>query len=405
MTLLVIAAQFALIALWIRIGLHTRSLRDLPEALELGLPARQSWPRLSILIPALNEGRTIGPAIKTLLAVDYPDLEIVCVNDRSTDDTGEVIAKVAATDSRVKAIQVTSLPQGWIGKVHALDKALQEATGEFILCTDADIHFSKDALKRAVQLMEVRRLDHLALTPEIKPAGFLFDIALVQALWTLFRDIDPARMGRDDCRAPMGVGAFNLVRGSLIRQIQPFKKLRMEVIDDIGLAILCHQAGGRGALMNSGPAVSLEYYASFRDMVRGMEKNAFAVVQYSVIRALGGAVAVGLMLILAFGVPLWRGDWTIGLAAGVYVFLVIWQFLCLRHLGTRLIHVLGMPVGLVLALWIGINSMLKTIGRGGIEWRGTTYPLDELRRLQVTRFPVARRKPGKMRSWDEQRPT
>jgi hypothetical protein len=133
-------------------------------------------------------------------------------------------------------------------------------------------------------------------------------------------------------------------------------------------------------------------------MVRGMEKNAFAVMRYSVVRAAGGALVAGLVLFFAFGLPLLHDGWTLFSAGALYVFLVVWQYLCLRHLGSKLIHVLALPVGLILAAWIGINSMLKTIRRGGIQWRGTTYPLDELRRLQITRFPIPRRNPVSQRS-------
>jgi hypothetical protein len=385
---LIIAAQLAILVIWIRAGLHTRALKSLPGAEQLALSGRGTWPRLSILIPALNEGKTIGPALRSLLAVDYPDLEVVCVNDRSTDDTGAVLAAVAAGDPRVKAINVTELPHGWLGKVHALDRALEFATGDFILCTDADIHFSRDALKRAVQMMEHRDLDHLALTPDIKPAGLVFDVALVQAMWTLFFDIDPAKMGTDNCRAPMGVGAFNLVRGEFMRNIQPFKRLRMEVIDDIGLAIMCHQAGGRGALMSSGPSVSLEYYDSFMSLLRGMEKNAFAILHYSVLRALGGASLASLLPVFAFGLPICSEAWTRVTACALFVFAILWQYVSMRNLGVRLRHVALMPLGLVLAALIGFNSMLQTMRRGGVVWRGTFYPLAELRRMQVTRFPV-----------------
>jgi len=376
---------------WLRTAIHASALQVLPCAKSLAIRHRKKWPRLSILVPALNEGKTIRAALTTLLAVDYPDLEIICVNDRSSDDTGAVIAQLAAQDMRIKAIDVSELPNGWLGKVHALDQALNAATGEFVLCTDADVHFSQDALKRAVMMMEHRHIDHLSLLPEITSAGFLFDTALAQAGWVLFYFINPASIGTDSCRAPMGVGAFNLVRGDLMRRIQPFKTLRMEVIDDIGLAIVCHQASGKGALMGGGPAISLEYYAGYGEMLKGLEKNAFALSRYSLVRASAENMFVIAAPLLAFVWPFFRSDWTIASGVAVYLISCLLEFRSLQNHGVNPALIPAFPMGMMLCGIAGVRSMVQTLRRGGINWRGTTYPLDELRRMQITKLPIPKR--------------
>ena len=390
-SLVIILTQATIVGIWARTARHVAQLKLLPTARDLLTGQRKNWPRLSILVPALNEGRTIRAALETILRIDYPEVEIICVNDRSTDDTGSVIDELAARDARVKAIHITELPAGWLGKTHALDTALARASGDFILFTDADVHFEPDALKRVVALMEHRRLDHLSLMPHIEPAGFLFDSALLQAGWVLFFFIDPATMGTDDCRAPMGVGAFNMVRGDLARRLQPFKRLRMEVIDDIGLAILAHQGGGKSAIYASGSAVSLEYYADYGAMVRGLEKNAFALSQFSVARATRDNLFVILAPLVAFAWPFFRGDLTMVSAAFTYAAACFLQY---RSLGTYSVNpwmIPTFPLGMILCGYAGFRSMIQTLRRGGIDWRGTFYPLDELRRMQVTKLPIARR--------------
>jgi glycosyltransferase involved in cell wall biosynthesis len=384
--------QAVLVGVWVWTGRHAGRLDLLPPAGELGTGARQAWPRLSILIPALNEGATIRAALETLLKVDYPDLEVICINDRSTDHTGAVIDEMASRDARIQAIHVKELPAGWLGKTHALDLALARATGEFVLCTDADVHFEADALKRAVAVMEHRGLDHLTLFPWIEPAGFLFNTAIIQAGWVLFSFLDPSKVGTDDCRAPMGVGAFNLLRGEVARRLQPFKRLRMEVIDDIGLAVIAHQSGAKGGVFASGPAVSLEYYAGYGAMLKGLEKNAFALSRYSVGRALAENLFVIVAPLIAVVVPAFRDDWTV--ASGIVTYLTA-CFLQFRTLGPA--HnvnpwlILFFPVGMILCGIAGLRSMAQTLRRGGITWRGTFYPLDELRRMQVTKLPVPKR--------------
>lgn len=390
-TAAIVFAQLVILGVWLRSAIHASKLQVLPCAKSLAISHRKKWPRLSILVPALNEGRTIRAALTTLLEVDYPDLEIICVNDRSTDDTGSVIAQLAAQDKRIKAINVSELPNGWLGKVHALDQALNAATGEFVLCTDADVHFSQDALKRAVMMMEHRQIDHLSLLPEIASAGFLFDTALAQAGWVLFYFINPASIGTDSCRAPMGVGAFNLIRADLMRRIQPFKTLRMEVIDDIGLAIVCHQAGGKGALMGAGPAVSLQYYAGYGEMLKGLEKNAFALSRYSLVRASAENMFVIAAPLLAFVWPFFRSDWTIASAVAVYLISCLLQFRSLQNHGVNPTVMPAFPLGMMLCGIAGMRSMVQTLRRGGINWRGTTYPLDELRRMQITKLPIPKR--------------
>src|SRR5262249_1899466 len=157
---------------WIAIGLVSlhaavrfRTLRDLDG------PEPKRWPRLTVVIAACDEARTIGPALATLLVSDYPDLEIVVVNDRSTDDTGAIIDDVARRRPRVRAVHVRELPDGWLGKVHALHSGVAAATGEWLLFTDADVHFAPDTLRNAIAHVEAHGIDHLAAAPNVITPG------------------------------------------------------------------------------------------------------------------------------------------------------------------------------------------------------------------------------------------
>src|SRR6185503_735296 len=140
-----------LCALWVVLFAYLFwALRRIPELARQNLSLPLRWPKLTVVIPACNEAEHIESAAKTLIAQDYPDLEIILLNDRSTDTTAAIIDRLARDDNRVKAIHIETLPAGWLGKVHALDQGVARAQGEWILCTDADVHFAPGILRQAV---------------------------------------------------------------------------------------------------------------------------------------------------------------------------------------------------------------------------------------------------------------
>ncbi len=140
----------------------------------MGHPAsRSAMPRVSIIVPARNEAEHIEAALVSLLQLDYPDYEVIAVDDRSDDATGAIMERVTsewrergeASHHRLKVLHVSELPRGWLGKVHAMWKAAQQATGEWLLFTDADVVFRPDALRRAMTYGERERADHVVLFP------------------------------------------------------------------------------------------------------------------------------------------------------------------------------------------------------------------------------------------------
>lgn len=142
----------------------------------------QDWPKLSIIIAACNEEETISAALQTLLGQDYPNLEIVIVNDRSTDKTGQIIQEWAQKDPRIIDIHLDHLPEGWLGKVHALHRATEKATGEWLLYTDADVHFHLDVLRKVICLVEQEQIDHLGLIPKITSNSLFAEFCISAAL-------------------------------------------------------------------------------------------------------------------------------------------------------------------------------------------------------------------------------
>lgn len=351
-------------------------------------PEPAQWPSLTVLVPACNEAATLEPAMRSLLAQDYPGLSVVLVDDRSSDGTGAIVDRIAAADARVTAIHVTVLPEGWLGKVHALARARERATGDWLLSTDADVHFAPGALRRAMALALTEGAGHVAILPDVPVSGFWLRTAIAAFSQSFFLVFDHRRMGVPRSGVMMGVGAFNLVRAADLDASRGFEHLRLEVIDDVGLAQMLNRNGVKGVVAGGAGQVSVAWYPTLGAMVRGLEKGAFAALGFSLLRlalliavsvaVAGGVIAAPIALPGRGGAAAAVVAWLIYVAGGAAAF---------RKLGVPRWHALTAPLGSAVNMLICVRSAWMTRRRGGIDWRGTFYPLGALRAGQQIAFP------------------
>ena len=321
-------------------------------------------------------------ALASLLAQDYPKLEIVLVDDRSSDGTGAIIDAIAASDRRVSAIHVRELPAGWLGKVHALQRGLERAHGELVLFTDADIQFAPGVLRRAVAWMEAQHLDHLAVLAEVRLPSFWVGVCLCSALRGILALARPWEAMDPRSAKAIGTGAFNLVRRAAFERTPGFEWLRLEVADDIGLGLMMKRSGGRPGLVLGRGQVFHEAYPTLADAVRGLEKNGFAqAARFSPWRGLAMAVlaVVGSLGVFAaflpVGVP-WL--WAVG-ASGLLAFGVA-SIIIARAFRAPLAYVLpSLPLGDFVMAYVVARATVLGVRRGGLVWRGTLYPTELLR--------------------------
>ena len=348
-------------------------LSRLPDALPAGPP------RVSVVVAALNEEATVEPAMRSLLALDYPGLEVVAVDDRSTDGTGAILDRLAAQDPRLRVLHVAQLPASWLGKNHALHAGAAIATGELLLFTDADVVFERRALRQAAGWFVAHQLDHLTLVPEFRGRGSLVGAMVCGAGIFLLLRHPPWRLRRSP-RLYFGAGAFNMVRASAYRAWGGHAPLKLEVLDDLMLGRLVKQRGLRqDALMGKG-AVAVEWYPDAPAMVKGVEKNGFANLDYSVTRM---AVSTAAMLaarywpyaglFLTTGRAWWFNAGTIAADLALHA-------LVLRSTGFRARSLAWWPLNCAVMAYAMWRSAFATLRRGGVAWRGTLYPLGELRR-------------------------
>lgn len=365
-----------------------RTLRPLPPIADRAGPdAPADGPRLSVVIPACNEGDTLGAALATLLAQDYPALEVVVVNDRSQDDTRAVLEAAAAEDPRVRPVHIDALPERWLGKVHALHQGAQRARGDFILFTDADVHFAPGALRRAVTAAESESLDFLAVLPAMPTEGFLHTATVAAFGAAFLLQLRASRV--ESGQSHVGVGAFNLVRRSVFERSEGFPFLRMEVADDVGLALVMRRQGARASIRSGIDLISVRWYENLPAMIRGLEKNLYGVFAHYHQGIFWSRYAASLlMLSLPFVGLLWPGLSGIGRAYfAIAIGAQMWGYRKLgRYAGLR-----PLPAAMgVLGGWVIMYTLLRGWWayqrRGGICWRGTFYPHAWLRAGQRVRM-------------------
>ena len=227
-----------------------RVVRTVPRLASLTPRDDGRWPRVSHIVPACNEADQLGTAVRSRLEEGYPDAEFLLVNDRSTDDTGVLCDRFAATDARVRVLHIDDLPPHWLGKVHALHRGTRLATGDWLLFSDADVHLRPGTLRRAITYCEQHGLDHLAVFPDIWRGTRMLDITLAMFLRLSCLAIRPRALADPRSRAAIGCGAFNLVRRSAFARTPGFEGLRLDVVDDVALGQMLKQHGARSGVMN-----------------------------------------------------------------------------------------------------------------------------------------------------------
>jgi glycosyltransferase involved in cell wall biosynthesis len=336
--------------------------------------------RVSVVLAARDEGARVEGTIRRILAQQHVELEIIPVDDRSRDCTSQILKSLSAEDSRVRPKRVDTLPEDWLGKSHACHLGASSATGEWLLFMDADCWLKPDTLARALVVAEREKVQHITLTPGVTPATIPAEAWHIAFLITVADWI--ARVNRDHPKGYLGVGAFNLVRTETYRAFGGHETLRLTVVDDVKLGKLVRRSGGRTRAFIGGDDVECHWGVTVREMIKIMEKNYFAAVDYRT--SVGLFVGIVVMLFWCVAIV---GSFTgrfLGVAAGAALFSsAIPAVIISRRLGWRIWGALFAPFVLAALFYAVLNSTIITLKQGGIRWRDTFYPLEKLRKGNV----------------------
>jgi len=360
-------------------------VRPLPE---IEKNREGSWPKVTLIVPASNEAVKIGAATLSKLESDYQNLEVILVDDRSSDGTGTIIDQYGKLDPRVKTVHIRELPGGWLGKPHALHQGVKHASGEIFLFTDADVHFSKDVISRAVSFMEDKGLDHLGMVPRFWTDDFLLNVVLLMFVRGFVVIAGYWGLDLPWLKSMTGVGAFNMVRRKAFEKTKGFEWLKMDIADDVALARMVRDAGGKSWVAAGDYDLDVEWYGSIGEFARGIERPIFSSLgNFSLWETWVKTSLVLISDFFMFVVPFLVGTlWM----QWVCVFLIVAGISGALRLiwwgrGNYLLA-LFWPVGTLIFAAIWFRAGWVGWRRGGVEWRGTVYPskvLKKGRRIRI----------------------
>ena len=341
-------------------------------------------PAVSVIMPAKDEEAHVEQSARSVLASDYPKIELLLVNDRCQDRTPEIMERLAAEDSRIKVISISGLPDGWTGKTHAMYQASSHASGELLLFTDADAVMRSDTLSRTVDYFETNDLDMLSLLPGFTKRGFLEDavhthLALGIAFFYPLPEVN-------DRAKPAGLasGCFIMMKKEMYEQIGTWERFRKELTEDVALSKAVKAGGWKLMVLRGGNMVCTRPFERLSEVCMFWKRTFYGGLDKSVPKVLRLTTNY---LVLTLLCALFVGSgiaWLQGEADFPTVVLFIVATLAMIATVAPLVilirqeqghwpYGLTVPLGTLIGVWVTLTTAIAIIADDGIRWRGSVY--------------------------------
>ena len=371
-------------ALLILTWLHTQARMDLVTK---PVPAPPGGPLISVLIPARNEARNIRRCLQAVLAQDYPNFEVIVVDDRSSDETPAFLAGLSTAEPRLVVILGKELPAGWAGKPHALYQAAQSAAGEWLCCIDADTFLEPNALSAALAGARETRADLYTMMTEQLTGTFWEKTVLPLVMTALSVGFSPRKVNDPHKRDAIANGQFILIKRSVYDAIGGHAAVRDQIVEDKALSELVKWQGYHLVLTNGYALARTRMYTSLPAMWEGWTKNIFLGLRDHPAMLLLGAFGAFLALMATLFMPLWPLFGLIwyftggGIQALVILVeaLLAWALLLYaRARVARAMHIspwyaLTTPLGAGVFAAMMFTSAWKVLSGRGVSWKGRLY--------------------------------
>ena len=385
-TMLIVAA--VTLAVWVTTALitlysyrHVFRLEEIEERRDGDPP----FPRLSVVVAARNEELGVEQALASLLALDYPDYEVIFVDDRSDDRTGEIADRLSAGDDRLEVIHIEKLPAGWFGKNHACWRGVLAASGDVLLLTDGDVVFGREAVRRGVRHLLRNRLDHVAVLPMLTMPGPMLEACVIVFHWGAHAMGRLWRVRDSGSTACFGSGTYNLFRADSYHAIGGHRQVALRPDEAQQLGRLVKLSGRRSDLVRAQSSVRCEWYRSVRGLVHGTAKSFFALQGYRISAVLvqtAGLLWMGIAPVV-LGAALAAVDAVVAALFAASAVIAWGVAICIaRASHFRWWTGLALPVASAVIVYSWWCSMIVTLRRG-VAWGGPPVPISQLRAAQV----------------------
>jgi glycosyltransferase involved in cell wall biosynthesis len=359
----------------IRIGF--KKIKNLVDQTEV---AKLEMPKISIILSALDEEKMIEDAVTSLFNLDYPQLEVITINDRSTDNTPNILEKLKQKYPNLQVHHIEQLPPGWFGKSHALHFAAERATGDWLLFTDADVLMKPDTLLKTISYALENKLDHLTIYELHLRKKFWLRISLLGSYITYVMALKPWRIRYQWSKKSLGHGSFNLVKKSAYEQCGGHRAIALECLDDLRLGQLIKKNGFKQDTANGQDYIEREWYASLTDMIGGMQKNCFAFFNYHLLLTL----TMCFLTVIFYLWPIVASFAYTGPVRYINIINVLLTAMVSMNVSEQFRlqkwYSVFYPVAIGILIYTMLNSVIATYRNKGVVWRGTLYPLKTLRK-------------------------
>jgi len=382
-----------LLALWILRAVNVALFYALVPRLAGAQPRSPGGPFVSVVVPARDEEREIGPATESKLSQGYPDFEVVVVDDQSGDATRGILQGLEGrfTD-RLRVVDGVPPPPGWLGKPHALHQGASAARAErpddWLLFSDADVFFEPDLLARALSHAESRGLDFLTLFPRMEMKSF-GEWLMAPAIGNTFSVYTPGWLVNVPAAKIIGAGGgvFNLIRRRAYDAIGGHAAQKGSVVDDILLGLRAKRAGFRCGLALALDAVSVRMYHGFFETLRGFAKNLYwglggtlvIAVPALLLTLLDGLLPSAVLLGGVAGFGPGTGLKTFALALAVVLLTIGVRAAAHRRLGYSAWSILFHPAFILAVFVMAARSTWENGVLGRHTWRGRETDARSLR--------------------------
>jgi chlorobactene glucosyltransferase len=341
-------------------------------------------PLVTVIISAKDEERHIEEAARSILASDHPSIQLILVDDRSTDRTLEIMEDLARQESRITVLSVQQLPPGWTGKTHAVCLGTHQASGEILLFTDADTVFRPDAISRALRHFLTNGLDMMSLIPGFTDRRLLEDAVHPHLALGLSYFYPLTEVNDSTKPAAMASGCFIMITKRAYREVGTWETFRSQVTEDVALAKAVKAKGLKMGLMRGGDLVRTRPFETLSEVCRFWERTYYGALEQSIpkmVRLVFNYVSLVLLtlffvfsgVLLLFGTDTAPINWlfamsTLAMAAVIIPYSV---FIRLEH-GNWLYGLMA-PVGIFVGAWVAVNTLGTVVMDKGIQWRGSLY--------------------------------